>query len=65
MTEDEAVKELGDGEWEEVLSTVTDRKDWTPIQKEGAELFIRIGDGSQFVKYVLENGRYNFVEVLE
>lgn len=64
MTEDEAVKELGDGQWEEVLSTVYDSKKWTPSQKEGAELFIRIENG-KFAKYVLEDGRYNFVGVTD
>ena len=54
---------LDDGEWVEV-SESKEIKDWKPIEKEGAVLFMQTGQG-KYDKYVYENGRYNLVGEVE
>lgn len=60
MTGNDHIKELGDGEWTEVLTSTLESKSWKPVQKEGSVLFLQTEYG-KFAKYVFENGRYNLV----
>lgn len=61
MTEDEAVKELGDGEWEDVYTAKEVSQPWEPmLPTEGTSHFFQIGKG-KFIEYLYENGRFNFV----
>jgi hypothetical protein len=61
MTEDEAPKELGDGEWENVYTATEVSKPWEPVTpREGSRLFIQIAQG-KLAEYLYEDGRYNLV----
>lgn len=58
------MKELGYGEWIEVMSSPEDPKAWHPPENDGATLFIQTGQG-KYLKYVFEDGRYNLVGEIE
>lgn len=59
------MKELGDGEWVEILSAPAEGSmEWAPSQTEGSVLFIQTEQG-KFAKYVYENERYNLIGEVE
>lgn len=65
MTGDNSVKELPDGEWENVFTATEVSKPWEPIApKEGGILFIQNGQG-KFLKYLFMDGRYNLIDTVD